>query len=439
MKLDERQVAATGVGLIAGLTLGMVALGIHIAGKPTPGPGPSPSPAQTGEFVVVIVDDVKPTVAEGAIIDGPALRSLKANGQAIVRSDQWKRLKDKHYDSLVTQAGGLPMIAVLSKDGHCAYVGKLPMQEAKLQQLLAKYVTGLPPPASEFLTAVTPVSAGAPSQTRTDPGGQPFIDAGGSRRFLASRPGDSKALAKYGDFHPLIPESEWREIDRRPIFGSADWIYDQDGHGSCVGNGGVGALRRVRWLAGMPDVKLSPAALYAQINGGKDQGAVISDIIPALQNTGTCAFALVGQDPIYLRQLPQKWKTEAARFRLGEAYQVDSWEELGSALQTGRYVPVFGVQVGNTWTHFDKFGVAGHDRGPGNHCLHADGLRKTGDGRWVLDTVNSWAYSWGPFQNGRVFLDKNHLFAGGDQPNIVVIRAAQDDPQDDGPPAYKGN
>lgn len=435
-KFEPRLVKAFGIGnatgaVLGGLVVGIIALvGVHMASFSPP----VPAPAKTGEYVVVLVDDDQPTIAEGQILDGPTLRPLKAQKRAIVRSDAWKLLGAKGYDKLIAKAGSLPMVAVLNAEGAAAYIGKLPMEEDELQKICLKYVTGLPPPASGSLSTIVPLDAGAPNLVSGD-----SIIVNGKRMMLTARPGTLKALAKYGDSHPSFPPASWTPVDRRPIFGSADWIFDQGQHGSCVGHGGVSALEKVRWLCGMGYTKLSPTCLYGQINGNRDEGAVISDIVPALQNTGVTRFSLIGENLIYTRQFPAGWKKEAARYKLGEAYSVDNWNELISALETRRYIAVFGVQVGNTWTHFDRFGVAGHDVGPGNHCLHADGVRRTGDGRVVLDVPNSWGYEFGPFKNGRVFLDERHLFANGCQASVVVIRVAQDDPQDaDGPPAYKG-
>jgi hypothetical protein len=190
---------------------------------------------------------------------------------------------------------------------------------------------------------------------------------------------------------------------------------------------------------GMKPVLLSPANLYAQINGGQDEGAIISDGFEALIKTGVCPFAIIGQDPIYERQQPPAAAAERVRFRIQDGYHVQTWAELGSAMQTGRYLAVFGVQVGPNWTHFDRYGVAGHDRGQGNHALHADGYHKLPTGKWVLDVPNSWGGDWGPFANGRVYLDEQHLFGNGDQPDVCVFRMASDDPHEPWePPAYRG-
>ncbi len=101
------------------------------------------------------------------------------------------------------------------------------------------------------------------------------------------------------------------------------------------------------------------------------------------------------------------------------------------------FIPVYGYQVGNNFERFDQYGVAGHDRGPGNHCNHADGVKLLPDGRYVLDDHNSWAANWGPFGNGRVYIDEDHLFSGGDQADCCIIEAAIDDPNDTtNPPDY---
>lgn len=269
--------------------------------------------------------------------------------------------------------------------------------------------------------------------------GLDYIDVGGHRRYLASKPdtaGKFKALPKFADHFPVLAKSDWFEVDRRALFAPFG-TFDQNGHGSCVGNGWAMGASKARMLAGMKPVLLSPAWFYSLINGNSDNGAVISDGLEAGLNVGFCTFQTVGQDPIYQSRMPAAAKAEASRFKLSRAFQVTSYAEIISALLMPKpMIPVYGYMVGRNFQSFDRYGVAGHDRGPGNHCNHADGVKLLSDGRWVLDDHNSWNAEWGPFGNGRVYLDENHLFGGGDQADCCIIEAAADDPQDPGPPSY---
>lgn len=266
-----------------------------------------------------------------------------------------------------------------------------------------------------------------------------IIDHRGEHRTLGSIPSNGKMKALLPNYtaagNPVIPLADRKllKLNRRALFGGRDWILNQAQHGSCVGNGFAGALRRARVLQGQIDIKLSPGYWYSLVNGDSDNGAVVSDCLNDGQNC-TCSYATVGEDPIYQRQMPAAAKAEAQRFKIKSAYQCDTWDEVCSAIATGVFIPVYGYMVGNSFENFDKYGVAGHSRGPGNHCNHADDLAYLPDGREVLDDVNSWDFPWGPFQNGRVYLDEQHLFGGGDQPDVCVIEYGIDDPNAPEPP-----
>lgn len=265
----------------------------------------------------------------------------------------------------------------------------------------------------------------------------PYIMQGGHRRLLACLPpkADFGGMKKLRDSVSILPRSEWVGLNRRSIFPPSTWILDQDGIGSCVGNGSASALRKARFLAGQRDVELSPGCLYAQINGGSDNGAVISDALTALEQTGTCAFATVGETPYFLPQLPTGWKEEASRFRIGQAYHCQSFDEIGTALQCG-FLVVYGIMVGNDFEQFDANGIAGWTSGPGNHCMHADGMIQLPDGRWLLDNCNSWGSTWGPWGIGRCYLSEDH-FLHGDAPDAFAIEAATIDPKEPQPPAAR--
>lgn len=258
-----------------------------------------------------------------------------------------------------------------------------------------------------------------------------FDDKSGDRRILNVKlpHPDYGGLKKWAAANPVVPRNQWVAINRRSIM---PWIMDQDGAGSCVGNGATGASRRARFLAGQTDVQLSPGCLYAQINGGRDNGAVISDSCTAMMQTGTCTYALNGEKPFYLNQLPPTWKTEAARFKIQQAYHAETFDDIVSGLILG-FIPVYGIMVGNNFEQFTSEGVAGVSKGPGNHCMHADGIVALSGGKFGLDNVNSWGASWGPFGNGRCVLIEDH-FLNGDQPDAYLIQAVLSDPQDPNQP-----
>lgn len=270
-----------------------------------------------------------------------------------------------------------------------------------------------------------------------------YIDFDGHRRLLASIP-------SFGKMAAMMPNYE---DSAQPMFTLADitaavkanpmtarrqtynWIFDQNGFGSCVADGWTGGLTRARALRGLPYVKLSPGYLYSQINGGSDNGAVISEGGPALMSNGTCEYSIVGDSPIYTRQMPATAKASAANYKLGAMYHCTSWLGVLSALMTGEYIAVYGYMVGNNFMHADQYGVAGHDRGPGNHCNHGQGVALLADGRLVIDDVNSWGTSF--MAGGFCYIDEQHLFGGGDQPDVCVITAPVAGPNDPDMPAAK--
>jgi len=262
------------------------------------------------------------------------------------------------------------------------------------------------------------------------PSGFAAIDVGGIPRILnrlLPQKAQRAAMASFADSSSVIPRADWTAIDRRATLPT---LIDQKSHGSCVGFGSTGALMSARVLAGMPLQVLSGAYVYSWINGGSDQGAIIGDSVDALMKHGTCLESTVGWDTIYRNQA-SKGDTEAQRFKLFESYTINSFDEGVSALQLG-FTLVFAVMVGNSFTDLDSDGCCGYDNGPGNHCVHADGVRKTSSGEWVLDMKNSWGPSFG--DNGRGGI-RQKLFEGlsSNGQDAYAIRAATTDPNDPTP------
>lgn len=435
--MRKDRLTATIIGLVVGIagTLGLKGCSLPI---------PTPFVPDKGDHVVVIVDETAPSIPASIALNSPRLMALREKGKfSLVHLRETQFIAAKNYAPLLQKAGGAPAMLVMTTGNGCVHAGRLPTDIKVLDDTLTEHVKDLPPPMAKPGDPDV-ISNGEDIQLQQDAESPFIVDPSGTKRRLTYKPNAAKfkALKRYGDHMPVFPEAEWVEVNRDAVFAAksddkVSWIYDQGRYGSCVGQGNTGALRRLRFMFGMKDVKLSPTYLYSLINGNQDNGAIISDGAEAMKKYGTCTFDLVGQDKIYQRQMPSNAKTEAAQFKADDYYACDSWAETVSAIIAGHQV-TFGNQVGNNWGRFDKYGACGHDRGPGNHCISADGLIKLGDGRWALRAYNSWGDDWGPFKNGRMYLDKEHLFGGGCQPDVIVIRRpSRRDNEPNDPPAYR--
>src|SRR5258708_2161097 len=149
----------------------------------------------------------------------------------------------------------------------------------------------------------------------TLPNGLEAIEVGGVYRVLAKlAPDPVKRSALPRLSAPNVDPMDWVEINRRSDFGD-DFILDQKSHGSCTGFGSAGALMRSRGLEGMPFVRLSGAYTYAWINGGRDDGAIISDTLVSLTQRGTCPETECPWDRIYRTQIPASADQSAQRFK----------------------------------------------------------------------------------------------------------------------------
>jgi hypothetical protein len=366
-------------------------------------PKPGPTPTGVADFVVGVTDNANRDLKVASILEDHALAKWLDDNKIKWRVFDIGQAAYTQYklDIILGQAKVSPPAIVTYANGKVLRAAPAPADSAAVKA---------------FIT-----------------GKAASVVANGDERLLTRLLPDKAILVhakipRWADEKGIIPRDQWKDVDRRAVFGDPDWIYDQDGHGSCVGNGSTGALRRVRYLAGMKDQKLSPGCTYAQINGGRDGGAVIGDSLTALTKTGTCLYTTVGQDPIYLNRLPKGWKDEASRFKIDQAYLAPSFEELVSGIQLG-YIAVYGMQVGGNFSSYDGAGVAGVSRGAGNHCMHADGCKKLQDGRWVLDNVNSWGPNWGPWKNGRCYLIDKHI-NGADNSDAYLIKGASEDPKE---------
>ena len=237
-----------------------------------------------------------------------------------------------------------------------------------------------------------------------------IIDETGTERRCGSLlppQGFVSAFAPYESEKPLYSDTQIREIitansrvPRRQIFG-ASWVLDQKSHGSCNGFAGAGALQQARRLRGINDnLLLSGAWLYSLINGNRDQGSMLEDGLDAVQIHGIAPASLVPWDMIYQRQMPANAAAEAEKHKGIVCYAVQTKQGFRSALAAG-FPVIVAVHAGSNFQRLDSNGVAGVDRGNGNHAVFCQDIALIGN-RECYDMQNSWNLSYG--DQGRAWL-----------------------------------
>lgn len=240
----------------------------------------------------------------------------------------------------------------------------------------------------------------------------------------------------FEDRIPLLSKSEIEDIakggaaDGRNLFPRREWVMDQKRHGSCNGFAGAGALATSRVRRGLEKVMLSGAYLYSLINRDADNGSLLNEGMAALQSHGCATAATVPWDDIYPRQQRPEAANEAKRFKAFECYKVGSQDGLWSALALG-FDCVVAVHAGNNFMRVDGNGIAGTDRGPGNHAVRCDGLAWA-NGKPYGTGVNSWNFSYG--KDGGALWGWEHFTQTFGNHDFYAIRSTSDDPDAVNPP-----
>lgn len=255
----------------------------------------------------------------------------------------------------------------------------------------------------------------------------PYIEFDGHKRYLAALPADPNRVyaAPFASQNPVIPRSEWREVDYSP-FASA--ILDQNGYNACAGHSGASCFTREWSKSGRAPRQFSAWYLYTYACGGWDRGANLGDCIQVMTQRGMVEDADVPHGTYRERDLPSGLDTKAQRFRLREAYECTSFDEMVSALVLD-FTLYFGINVGGRFASLDAGGVPGIG-GWGGHALHGCGLvqvpRGPYQGRWAVRTQNSWGTAFGDAGFCNLIEEHFHGSAFG----CYAVKGLIDDPSD---------
>lgn len=214
-------------------------------------------------------------------------------------------------------------------------------------------------------------------------------------------------------------------------------IKNQGKRGSCNAYAIAGALEKSRELRGLSRVQLGPEFLYAQINGGRDQGSGLKNGWDAAEKIGIPPVEFVQYESYLKSQQSPEAVANAGRFRIlsGEAYGIHSDEELASALALN-FMCVVACHVTNDWMKLDGDGVVYPTDGMGNHAIHCDDVRINSKGEYEFDHAGSWATRYG--QNGRGWTSwKKHYRTPSRYHQFYAVRSTTDDPNDPKKPPKK--
>ena len=213
-----------------------------------------------------------------------------------------------------------------------------------------------------------------------------------------------------------VPRSEWdgliAQYSQDFEHGFFPPVKDQDGIGECNPTAAVTMVEFCRAQQGLPRVQLSPADLYARINGGRDEGSLLEDAMAELTANGVGTTATCGE--LWKRGVfkGEASAAERARFKVTEVFLCPTFDHCMSAVFQG-----FGLCTGIMW--FDNYAPDADGwlpRGGGNAGGHAimgakPASRRAG-GRVEYGIVhqNSWGENWG--RKGR-FVIPEVAYSGG--------------------------
>ncbi len=204
-----------------------------------------------------------------------------------------------------------------------------------------------------------------------------------------------RGVPAFSTANPRIDPDRWTDgLSHRSLVTNR---YMQQ-HSDCVGNGtakGLGAAFNQQYDA---EYVFSAAWIYAHVNGGRDEGAMVRDAAEFAMGRDVC-LALqseVGEHKVFKRDYKKseaELVKKAGRFAV-ECFQCEDWIDMGSAKEQGFFV-VYGILLGNAFFDISSNGVVPPFDGSvaNGHCMSDYGHEKI-DGKWHSDTGNSWE-GWG--------------------------------------------
>lgn len=217
----------------------------------------------------------------------------------------------------------------------------------------------------------------------------------------------SMTQPRLSDVMPLLSDDDVMDIVNDPDLPLGrdrwddSWTFDQGPVGKCATTATKGILMRVRDLQGLERIELSDDYIYVHVNGGRDQGSLLIDVIHQAER-GTCPARFVQDGTIKMSGVsPEAHANASFRALEGEWCQIKSEQELKTAICMAMPVNV-AWHFTNQSPRLDADGLSAPTNGRGNHSVLCDGLKRRDRG-FIYDTQNS---------HGKRFGDKGRCFLG---------------------------
>jgi hypothetical protein len=155
---------------------------------------------------------------------------------------------------------------------------------------------------------------------------------------------------RYKEAEQLIPESQWESLSEEiKVAGGGNsryvkWMLNQGSEGSCVGHAWTQQVQMVfaKQFGLDRAIRLSAISAYQLIGRSAQSGAMISDALDEGRETGIIPldtpenrqqFGSIVMPPTGFRsRRPDGWEPVAKQFRIDEYFEIQSEEEMFSAL-----------------------------------------------------------------------------------------------------------
>ena len=210
-----------------------------------------------------------------------------------------------------------------------------------------------------------------------------------------------------------------QRLPAREQFGP-DFIIDQGPLGQCNAVAACGSLQRAFFKYGFDCPRLSSNWLYAQINGGRDNGSMLDDGMDAIKK-GVPVFEPSHNGKYKKNQFPESL-AESLDHKAFECYGVNSESELAAGLALG-FTAIVAVHCNNDWFKMDRDEIIIRCNGVGNHAVTVDDVRVI-DGELAFDHAGSWGVN--IHNKGRAFLTwKRHLSGPNKNHFFYLVRATK--------------